>query len=75
MHDRYVEVPVKEMPKVEEEMMKRPPMDFYTKVEGSCNTMVQKNQERLNWQKKKREASINNRNLTTIEQDALSLID
>lgn len=71
MSERYVEVPIKKIPEKEQQMMERPPMDFHTKPEGSKNTLVQKNQEQLNWQKKKRQAELNNRNLNVIEQEAV----
>ena len=74
MNTKYVEQPISEIPAKEEEMMQRPKMDFYTKVEGSKNATVQKNQERLCWQRKKREASLNSRNLQTIEKDAEQLM-
>jgi len=54
--------------------MQRPEMDLITKPVGSTNSFVQKNKERIEWQKKKKEAELNNRNLNTIEKDAESLI-
>lgn len=74
MNNRYVEKPIAAIPEVEEQLMEKPPMDFHTKVVGSKNTLVQKNQERLSWQRRKRDSSINNRNLKAIEQDAVDLM-
>ena len=54
--------------------MQRPELDLVTKPKGSLNSFVQKNQERINWQKKRKEAELNNRNLNTIEKDAEQLI-
>lgn len=54
--------------------MQRPELDLVTKTRGSLNSFVHKNQERINWQKKRKEAELNNRNLNTIEKDAEQLI-
>jgi hypothetical protein len=70
MDGKYVKKPVAEIPVKEAELLERPPIDVFTKPEGSKNTLVTKNQERLSFQKQKRDASLNNRNLRTIEQDA-----
>lgn len=74
MNEKYVQKPIKEIPIEEELKMQRPELDLVTKPKGSLNSFVQKNQERINWQKKRKEAELNNRNLNTIEKDAEQLI-
>lgn len=74
MNEKYVQKPIKEIPVEEELKMQRPELDLVTKPKGSLNSFVQKNQERINWQKKRKEAELNNRNLNTIEKDAEQLI-
>jgi hypothetical protein len=54
--------------------MERPPLDYYTKPVGSLNKIVQKNIERVKWQKEKAKAATSNRQLNTIEKDAEKLI-
>lgn len=74
MDEKYVKKPVSTIPADEAEMMERPPMDVVTKFKDSMNTIVSKNEERLSYQKQKRDSSLNNRNLTAIECDAQKLI-
>jgi hypothetical protein len=74
MNDKYVEKPINDIPIQEKLMMERPPLDYYTKPEGSLNAIVQKNIERIKWQKEKAKAESSNRQLNTIERDAEKLI-
>jgi hypothetical protein len=74
MSDKYVEKPIADIPIQEKLMMERPPLDYYTKPVGSLNKIVQKNIERVKWQKEKAKAATSNRQLNTIEKDAEKLI-
>ena len=49
MNDKYVEKPINDIPIQEKLMMERPPLDYYTKPEGSLNVIVQKNIDRIKW--------------------------
>lgn len=58
----------------EVEMMERPPLDYFSKPEGSLNVTVQKNIDRIKKQKEKLKAETCNKHLNTIEKDAEKLI-
>lgn len=75
MRKKYVDIPVSEIDKREDDLDKLPPFDTFTKVRDTYNCKVELRVQVLALVKAKKKAMSNCRSYATIEREALELLD